>query len=227
MSLFSISYIYAATYPSISKQPQDVMVTVGSSAAFTIVSTGAVPLAYQWQKNANTNTYLNIPGASSDTYTLDPTLITDNGSRFRCVVTNTYGRAISNPGILFVNPIISTEPVQTVNILTDYQLNSIKEGIWISVFRKIANLDDSYFVGIATGDWALNTSSHSYHWVPISVDTTTNSMCFYLKASTASWNDTFKMNIITALFNESFDDVTYPYDSIESLAEARKLGRFH
>ena len=227
ISIIICPNIYAATYPSISKQPQDITVTVGAPVTFVIVATGAIPISYQWQKNPNTGVYGNILGATSTFYGADPTLITDNGSRFRCQVSNSYGKAISNPGILFVNPVISTAPIETFNVLTDYQLNTIKESIWINVFRTIANLDDSYFVGIATANWALNTSSNTFHWVPVNIDTVTGIACFISSPTAASWNDTFKMNVIDSLFAKSLDDVTYPYDSIDSLDEARNLGVFH
>lgn len=228
MAFFSYSPIHALTYPSITKQPLDQMVVVGSSVAFLVVSTGAVPLSFQWQRNPATGIYENIIGATDPILMIPKTLISNNGYRFRCSISNSFGKALSNSGILFVNPVISTVTAQTVNVLTDEQLNTIKETIWVDVFRDIANLDESYFVGVATGDWALNKSSMTFHWVPVHVDTETGVTCFIsTNTEHPSWNDTFKMNIITKLLSQAWDDVTFPYDTIESLDEARNLGVFH
>src|SRR5205085_2023909 len=41
----------AAVAPSITTQPSNQTVTVGQTAAFTVVATGTAPLSYQWQKN--------------------------------------------------------------------------------------------------------------------------------------------------------------------------------
>ena len=62
--------------PSIVTQPSSQTVTVGESATFEVVASGASPLEYQWQRDEE-----NIPGATSRTYTVASTTAADDGSR--------------------------------------------------------------------------------------------------------------------------------------------------
>src|SRR5262249_42132359 len=72
--------------PSIRTQPASESVTLGQTATFTVVAAGTAPLAYQWQKGG-----ANIAGANSSTYTTPPTNTSDDGSRFRVLVSNSAG----------------------------------------------------------------------------------------------------------------------------------------
>jgi hypothetical protein len=85
--------------PSVVVHPQNVTVCDNISAAtFSITATGDVPLSYQWQKNG-----VDIPGATSNVYTINPAVLSDAGN-YRCYVTNSVGSDTSGNGILFVNP---------------------------------------------------------------------------------------------------------------------------
>lgn len=80
--------------PVITSHPKNTTVVLPATATFTVSATGA-NLKYQWQKNR-----VDIPGATSPSYTTPATTLWDIGSRYRCVVSNSFGKAISNPGIL-------------------------------------------------------------------------------------------------------------------------------
>ncbi|MCU0952704.1 MAG: immunoglobulin domain-containing protein [Burkholderiaceae bacterium] len=54
--------------PSITTQPQNVSVTAGQTATFTVVATGTAPLAYQWRRNGT-----DIAGATGASYTTPAT----------------------------------------------------------------------------------------------------------------------------------------------------------
>ena len=100
--------------PSITTQPANQTVNAGQTATFTVVATGAPPLSYQWQKNQ-----VNIPGATSASYTTPATTSADNGTAFRVIVTNPVTSVTSNAATLTVNsgPSITTQPAnQTVNV---------------------------------------------------------------------------------------------------------------
>ena len=84
--------------PSITSHPQSRTVNVGASATFSVSASGAQPLTYQWQRNG-----MAIPGATSSTYTLASAQTSDNGSRFRAVVSNSGGSVISNEATLTVS----------------------------------------------------------------------------------------------------------------------------
>src|SRR5882672_2189475 len=84
--------------PSITTQPVSQSVTVGQTASFSVAAAGAAPLSYQWQKNG-----ANIVGATSASYTTSATMISDSGSTFRAVVSNTAGTVTSAAATLTVN----------------------------------------------------------------------------------------------------------------------------
>ena len=86
------------TPPSITSQPQPVTVTVGDPAMFNVTATGTAPLSYQWRRNG-----IAIGGATSSTYTLASTQLSDNGVQFSVVVSNTGGSATSANALLTVN----------------------------------------------------------------------------------------------------------------------------
>jgi hypothetical protein len=105
----------APVAPTITTAPANQTVIAGQTATFTVVAAGTAPLGYQWQKNG-----ANITGASSASYTTPATAISDSGSTFAVVVTNTAGTATSTAATLTVNPApvaptITTQPAnQTV-----------------------------------------------------------------------------------------------------------------
>ncbi|CAG0957191.1 Serine-aspartate repeat-containing protein D [Methanosarcinales archaeon] len=90
--------------PVITTQPVNQTVTIGSSATFSVVASGQAPLYYQWQKNG-----VNINGEHNQTYTTPPTTSTDNGSRYRVIVTNEFGSVPSNEAVLTI-PVDLTPP---------------------------------------------------------------------------------------------------------------------
>ena len=93
----------SATAPAITTQPGNAAVTVGTTATFTVVATGSAPLSYQWQKNGTA-----IMGATSATYTTPTVQLTDDGTMFAVVVTNSTGSATSSSAKLSVTAVSAT-----------------------------------------------------------------------------------------------------------------------
>src|SRR2546427_582621 len=89
----------APVAPTITTPPANQTVTAGQTATFAVVAAGTAPLSYQWQKNG-----ANITGATSASYTTPATTISDSGSTFAVVVTNTAGTVTSTAATLTVNP---------------------------------------------------------------------------------------------------------------------------
>jgi len=89
----------APVAPTITTPPTNQTVTAGQTATFAVVAAGTAPLSYQWQKNG-----ANIAGATAASYTTPATTISDSGSTFRVVVTNTAGTVTSSAATLTVNP---------------------------------------------------------------------------------------------------------------------------
>jgi hypothetical protein len=97
--------VSAPTAPTIATQPSNVAVTVGNTAAFTVVASGTAPLTYQWQKGGTP-----IMGATAASYTTPAVQITDDGATFAVVVTNSAGSMTSNSAKLSVTAVPGSGP---------------------------------------------------------------------------------------------------------------------
>ena len=93
--------------PAITSQPVGPTVLVGQTASFSVTSTGAAPLSYQWRKNGT-----NIGGATAANYTTPATTAADSGAQYSVVVSNSVASVASNAVTLTVNaaPAITTQP---------------------------------------------------------------------------------------------------------------------
>jgi hypothetical protein len=78
-------------------QPSDQTVYAVQTATFTAVMSGGAQVKYQWQKNG-----IDIPGATSSTYTTPRTSLKDNGAQFLAVATHNGATWKSNPATLTV-----------------------------------------------------------------------------------------------------------------------------
>jgi uncharacterized protein (TIGR02145 family)/uncharacterized repeat protein (TIGR02543 family) len=96
--------------PVITQHPQNLSRIENESALFSVTASGT-NLKFQWQKDTT-----DIPGENKSTYTISSVSLTDNGTNFRCKVSNSAGNAISNSASLTVTaavipPSIVTQPV--------------------------------------------------------------------------------------------------------------------
>lgn len=87
----------AGAAPTITLPPADRTVGTGQDATFSVSASGSAPLTYQWQRDG-----VDIPGATSSTYTLVGAQAVDNGAQFRCRATNPFGNATSAGATLTV-----------------------------------------------------------------------------------------------------------------------------
>ena len=94
---------------TIGTQPTDQSVTAPAAATFTVAVSGitVADRRYQWQKAESTTptTWADVTGATSATYTLDPTASGDNGDKYRVVVSSASNAAA---------PVTSNEVTLTV-----------------------------------------------------------------------------------------------------------------
>ncbi len=103
------------TPPVITQHPANATVNLGGTATFTVVATGTAPLSHRWQKNQT-----DIPGATSASYTTPPATPGDDGSMFRCIVSNAAGSATSSEAELVV---ITDDDRVTAGLLALYLFN--------------------------------------------------------------------------------------------------------
>ncbi|RYE22284.1 MAG: hypothetical protein EOP51_13650, partial [Sphingobacteriales bacterium] len=88
---------------TITTQPANVAACVGTPAAFTVVATGTT-ITYQWQLSTDAATWNNIAGATSASYAIANPSVTQNGHRFRVIVSGVpCGSVTSNAASLSVN----------------------------------------------------------------------------------------------------------------------------
>ncbi len=90
----------SASAPTITTQPADQAVVMGSTATFSVVATGSAPLSYQWSRNGTA-----IAGATSASYTTPATSLADTGTHYAVTVSNGAAPdATSATATLTVNP---------------------------------------------------------------------------------------------------------------------------
>jgi hypothetical protein len=91
------------TVPVITIQPINQTVNTGQKASFTAAASGNPTPTVQWQVSSNNgNTWTNIAGATSTTYSFTAQAA-DNGKQYRAVFTNLVGSATSGAAALNVN----------------------------------------------------------------------------------------------------------------------------
>lgn len=83
--------------PEITEDPKDQEAREGQTATFRVQARGAAPLRYQWEKRGEP-----IPDATEPSYTTPPVTLADDGTEFRCIVSNEVGTATSESARLTV-----------------------------------------------------------------------------------------------------------------------------
>ena len=89
------SALYPDSAPIMVTQPLGATVEAGTNYTFNVSASGTNN-SYQWRRNA-----VDIPGATSASLALTPTIVTDGGT-YSCIISNSYGFAISADAVLNV-----------------------------------------------------------------------------------------------------------------------------
>jgi uncharacterized repeat protein (TIGR03806 family) len=97
--LYKVRYTGAEAPAAIAVEPSDQRITAGQPVTFRVGAVGGKPLHYQWQRDG-----IDIDGATGDTYTRFAVTEAYGGARFRCVVKNAHGTAVSRAATLTVIP---------------------------------------------------------------------------------------------------------------------------
>ena len=95
---YSIGVLYDDK-PIVLENPANMSISLGGTATFNVTAVGEGTLSYQWQKDGS-----NISGANSSSYTTEIATLSDNGTTYRCVVSNSNGSVNSSSATLFVAP---------------------------------------------------------------------------------------------------------------------------
>lgn len=81
--------------PVIETQPNGQTVPLGDGVTFSVVAAGTPALSYQWQSGG-----VDIPGATSSSYSIQSTTASESGATFDVVVTNAEGSVKSTSAVL-------------------------------------------------------------------------------------------------------------------------------
>jgi hypothetical protein len=95
--------------PIVTVEPEYQTAVLGQSVTYTAHAAGNPAPTIQWQISTDYPTFINIPGATSDTYTFTPTL-SDNGDIFRAVFSNSQGSVTSSGATLAVTTRTAPQP---------------------------------------------------------------------------------------------------------------------
>ena len=111
-SVTTLTVMPVVVVPSITIQPQSLIVTQGQAAQFSVTAVGTAPLSYQWQKDDQ-----NILGANAAVFTIT-SVQSANGGSYRVVVSNSAGSVTSSTAALTTKaavfaPTIATQPVSS------------------------------------------------------------------------------------------------------------------
>ena len=123
-AVYKVEYT-ASNAARITTQPADRTVTAGQTATFSVTASGAPPLSYQWRKNG-----VNIPGATSASYTTPATTLADNGALYSAVVSNSFGSDASEDATLTVTS--NAAPTGTITAPANNTLYSAGDTITYS-----------------------------------------------------------------------------------------------
>lgn len=107
--VYRVAYAGASTDLNITVPPENVTASVGLPATFSVDAAGAGTITYQWRRNG-----VDIPGATSRTYTVPATALSDTGAVFRVVVSNGVQTLTSADAILTV--VNNQPPVPTITL---------------------------------------------------------------------------------------------------------------
>jgi hypothetical protein len=107
------------TLPAIVSSPANVAECTGSTVSFAVTASGTA-LTYQWQVSTDGGaTFANITGATAATYSIASAVLSQNGNRFRCVVSGACTPSVTSGAAtltLSAAPTITSNPVASAAI---------------------------------------------------------------------------------------------------------------
>lgn len=103
-ALWKVSYTGSGA-PTVSVQPEDLLVSVGDTARLSIEASGTGNLAYQWQRDGT-----DLSEADSSVLIFPDVAFADSLSTFRCIVSNAEGSDTSRAAVLSVTRQQRPEP---------------------------------------------------------------------------------------------------------------------
>src|SRR5205814_3188074 len=97
----------------VTTNPTDTAQSVGSNVTFTVAARGSPSPTVQWQVQANTsNSFSDIPGATSPTLSVMSVTASQSGNQYRAVFANACSTVNTTAATLtvYTPPLITTQP---------------------------------------------------------------------------------------------------------------------
>lgn len=115
----NIAALTVNTPPNITTQPGNQSIPPGATATFTAAAAGSPAPTVQWQISTDGVNFLDVPGATSVTLVVSNVQVSQTGSRYRAVFSNSCASVASNVAILSVAcPAITINPAALPNGIT-------------------------------------------------------------------------------------------------------------
>ncbi|MFL6282108.1 MAG: PQQ-dependent sugar dehydrogenase [Pyrinomonadaceae bacterium] len=151
--------IYTGTRePFVTSQPSSQTVPTGQAATFNIEASGGQPLLFQWQRDG-----ADLAGETSATLVLNGVTSADDGARFRCVVSNSFGVVTSEEAVLTV----TTNRPPKGTILTPVEGTTYVAGETIRFSADAHDTEDGELPASAFTWWVeFHHESHTHPFIP-------------------------------------------------------------
>lgn len=150
------------TPPTITNQPQSILVNAHGTATFSVAATGTDPLVYQWKHNGT-----NVPNATSSTLAITNARPFNVGA-YRVVITNNYGAVTSAVANLTLNPNYQNVQGPFLNLsiaatLSEQNISTVNGGITTTASPKLLKLATTDILNMLAfdeckeGNWPSNS----------------------------------------------------------------------
>jgi hypothetical protein len=123
----------------ITVQPEDAMVLAGQTATFKVEAKG-LGLACKWQRRTGpTDSWKDIPGATSTSYTTTKVNKSHNGYQYRVIISDGYGNSVtSGIATLYISVSPDTGDRQNPVLYACLAILSTAVGLWLIKKRRAA-----------------------------------------------------------------------------------------
>ncbi len=185
--------LHVVSQASITGQPRGGTIFAGENKTFTVVASAGGTLSYQWQKDG-----IDIPGATSNTYTITGAAAADAGS-YTCILTNALNgisvTSTCDAAVLVVqlNPEIQTQPgSRTVYVgqKATFAVTAKGAGLTYQWYKNGTSISGATSASYQTPNAILGDSGATYHCVVSNgnpPDATSDTAHLTVKAATTAF----------------------------------------
>ena len=190
--------------PIIATQPASQILLQGGAATFSVLSSGRLPLLYQWQFNGT-----NLDNATNSTLTL-PDLTGGQAGTYDVVVSNSVSSATSSNAVLTV--LTGQSELITFDDLP-YRLLPIPAGYQNLIWSNFYYLNGvvSRVSGYTAGMVSVPKVAYNFGGTPAAISASAP-FVLYSAYLTATWNDNLKLEV------QGYNGSTLNYDNTYTLS---------